>query len=362
MRLFLKYFVIFELFSVLTLSSVTLANTLQCSQLFTSAEQKSSITRAINREVKSKPIKLKDLKSAISKLEKDLTPGPDNIDGLPWTHPYSAFFRKSVDDFVPLTDELVKLNITDKQLQSSWKTPLSLSPLNLTLYKGHLFPAGYYFRRTWTGRGFNRSISSSDFEFGKQMPYAVIDGSNIEIFNSGGSRKMFDIWLQDHVSSDGSVSLYRGTSNNEYEQQLLIQKLLKTNLSEIINYEDIQALQKLSNEVDMTGPYGPWIQGRLAEYLNHPTTKTRNDLLKTLLEIVGHKGIFVSFNYFGAAGFRERGGPVMEYKISKIYLNELINKQQFYLGIEDNYFELLFFYDAEVTSRLVSSLFSVRFR
>lgn len=295
-------------------------------------------------QIKPYSISLNQLKNAFKKIDQTLDKPSENIDEPDWTSPHNAFFRPETpyEDGQTWRHSMKELNLTQQQIDSSWATPLYLFPMEIALYKGHLFPSAYFIRRTSMGNGLNRSAPDKPSQFAEQLPYAVVRGSSVEIYKSGGSRKLFELLIENHPTSSGSVVLYRAASKTEYHLQVAIQKLMLKKPNELVTAEDLQTFEQISASMDDGGYNAHKLD--LDSAIQQCKSSSRQVFISKLIGTLGplSGGIFTSLDIEGANGFKTSDGVILKYSIPISKLREMVLKNQVYVGIEYNYSEILF--------------------
>ena len=296
-------------------------------------------------------------------LEK-LKQSPNPYAEYSFAEPYNAFFKSSgnEEEARPWKSLARELRLTRPQLESSWKKPLYLSPMDIALYKGHLFPASYFIRRTAL-KGLNRGVPVDFPSYGEKLPYASVKGSNVEVHEAGGSKKLFELWLEEHrsTSSDNFATLYRACSRQEYELQIFIRDLKAGDLDQPISEQDVKLLDRIassSEEYDQKSELERLVK---FAYQGH---QSRRQLVSRLIQSIAFLsgGVFTSFDEAGARGFKRENDVIIKYHVPLSKLQQLIFNNEAYLGIEFSYFELAFIDEPNqqnAKSILFASIFSV---
>jgi len=312
---------------------------------FSASAQTHSCTALFGtNQMKSYPISLNQLKNALKKIDKSLEKPLDDIDDPDWTNPHNAFFRPEIpyEDGQTWRHTMKDLVLTQQQIDSSWKNPVYLYPMEVALYKGHIFPSAYFIRRTSMGNGLNRRAPDKPSIFAEQLPYAVVRGTTIELYTSGGSQKLFELWSQDQATKNDSIVLYRAASKVEYRLQKAIQSLMLKKPNELITTEELQVFEQISSSMDNEGYNANKLD--LDSAIQQYRSASRQLCVSKFMALLGSSsgGIFTSFDFEGANGFKGPDSVIIKYSLPLLKLRELVAKNQVYVGLEYNYFEILF--------------------
>ena len=153
----------------------------------------------------------------------------------PLTGPWDAFFgvQNLTQDGQTWRDLFNSVHLSHQQLAASRQHPTTLAPLNISLYRGRLFPDAYFMRSTLYWNDYRGQFQRVDFEMPKlsaQMPYITLFAPrrgepDSQLSKQGGVRELFEL-LKRHADPEGFITAYRGCSTTEYKLQLFVQELL----------------------------------------------------------------------------------------------------------------------------------------
>lgn len=316
-------------------SFVSFAEGPRCSSLFSSDEIPYLITTA-------------DLKKAFNKISNEfkgrlkLNPFGEHDE----SEPYNAFFlpEGGFEEGISWRQLAKQLNVTDAQIESSWQRPLYLSPMEIALYKGHLFPSAYFIRRTSTGQGMNRTMPQNFPSYGEKLPYVSVRPRAIDVHDTGGSKKLFELWSEGLAEKhSGFVTLYRAASMTEYQLQAIIQKLYRSDLNEIVTEAEVLEIKNILEQKSGEKAYSYGYELRDI-ILNHKKA-SKKELLSALTNSLSFLsgGLFTTDQADSADAFRhESDDVVISYTLPVAMLGNLVNKNEVYFGIEFDYFEIAF--------------------
>lgn len=308
--------------------------------------------RALFEESSVTPYRVtkKDLKNAFAEIDKAfverLSKNPFAESDL--SEPYNAFFlpEGGFEPGVTWRTPFKELKLSREQLNESWSRPLYLRPTEVVLYRGHLFPSAYFVRRTSLG-GLNRAIPENFSSFGEQLPYARVRGSSVEVHETGGSRKLFELWLSSQNNQSELVTLYRSCSKAEYQQQIFVRNMMRKDLDQPVATSEIEALRKISSSIKDEDNYQN--KQNLDRITQDFQTGTRRALVAELMRSIGYSsgGVFTSLDFWGAEGFQRENDVIVHYQIPRATLQQLVTGHEVYFGIEFDYFELAFIDEAQ---------------
>jgi hypothetical protein len=289
-------------------------------------------------------LRVSELKRAFEKIEEAFaSPSSRGHEGY-LSEPFSALLypEGGFAEGETWRDRLKSVRFTQETIDKSWQAPQMFSYLPLILYKGHLFPGSYFIRRTSTGHGLNRSIPFDFSSFGKNLPYVEIGKSAVTIHSSGGSKKLFDLWAQDHIKSDGFVELHRAAAESEYKLQVFIGDLSRKDVNQRATIQERNELDQIVLEMAKDYNYHA-IKSLLSQILENPSP-TRREVIDQITTSIGFfsGGIFTAFDYSAALSFKAPEQVVITYKIPLSQLRELVYANRVYFGVEFNYFEIAF--------------------
>lgn len=254
---------------------------------------------------------------------------------------YNAFFaylRGSDEDALTRFDSL---EISSADFQNSWRVPIELKPLPITLFRGHLFPNQYYYRRALVSYREDRLASREQIGVGPlafEMPFVKLneDGS-YALSRANGSRKLFELWSRD-LNGNQKIRLYRGASKVEANVQQFVQQLLSRRLDEKISQEEITRLEQLTSldQYESHNSYHHYMMEWLIRKLRagEPDRQTTTDEISNQI-LSG--GLFMTPDINVARRF---SANLITYEISPNSLHTLFD-QGLYLGVEYGYLEFV---------------------
>lgn len=310
--------------------------------------------KSIGQVLKSVALKLK--------TENSITePDNDNSDNL-----FAAFFgMNGLGGRVEINDEWIeylhKMKIKQVDINNSWSLPVQLFPLPIVLFKGFLFPEGYFLRQTtyFNEYGMLKRIYSFDpLKFAKQMPFIKIKEQNqFEVVKDGGSIKIFEL-LKENLNKKQKINLFRGCSVEEARLQYFIQKLLNKKLNSPIDELELNELAALIDKTQLNDNSGSYPDSSLSNTLvntlllfkkNRPSKLEVAKQLASTLGVFSH-GTFVTNNMKNASSFINNSiqtsvkenikNALIYYSIPVAELEPLIGSSV-YLGFEGD-IEILF--------------------
>jgi len=257
-----------------------------------------------------------DLKKAFNKISNEFK---DRMKMNPFgeydsSEPYNAFFlpEGGFEEGVSWRQSAKLLNVTEAQIESSWYVPLYLTPMDIALYKGHLFPSAYFIRRTSTGHGMNRTIPQNFPSYGEKLPYASVQPRAISVHDTGGSRKMFELWSEGLAEKNsGFVTLYRAASLTEYQLQVVIRKLYHSDLNAMVTEAEVVEIKNILEQFTGEEKYSYGYE--LAAVISNHSQSSKKELLMALTKSMAFLsgGLFVTDQAKSAEGFKREDSVVI---------------------------------------------------
>lgn len=292
---------------------------------------------------------LKSIRSALVSAEEQLRKqGYRMSSNGPISGPYDAFFNvkniaKRGQTWLDLYDQI---ELSQTQLDASEQRPVSLSPLNITLFRGHLFPDAYFMRSTlyWNehrGGHFMRAPFKMT-KLSRQMPYITLprgtgSGTDSGLSTEGGSRAVFDI-VKELLGSEGHITAYRGCSKSERALQLLIKDLIEGAQDEPISKEERRRLREIKTK------HSDGLADALEGFEFNRRRPTRGEAASELADFLGevNDATFVGFNREKAMEFTNLGDDteevhtdtVLTYRIPVAEMEQHVDRGTLYFGTE----------------------------
>ena len=234
-------------------------------------------------------------------------------------HPLDAFFgvKDMVDAGETWRDLFGKVALTQAQLNRSETTPVTLSPMPVSLYQGCLFPDAYFMRSTLylnEVRGNLAHVGTFDLEkFTHRMPWVdlrgshpsgtvLVDGEAPRLHVDGGSKQVLAL-LRDKADGASHITAYRGCARSEREVQQFIRDLLAGVLHEPMTSTERARIESVVTRYD--DGVSVEVKNVLAS-LNG--SAPRADVAAQLADMLGaqNQATFVGFDAAKAAEFQDR--------------------------------------------------------
>jgi hypothetical protein len=268
-------------------------------------------------------------------------------------HPLDAFFsvENLVQDGETWRDLAARITLTPEQVQQSERTPVTLSPMNVALYKGCLFPDAYFMRSTlyWNPmREQLAHVGSFDItKFTARMPFidlsgtragglALDDGSGARVHESGGTRELMAM-LRARAGGAGTITAYRGCARSELEVQRFVRDLLTEPQDAPLSVQERARLAAI------VARFGDDVTAAVDDAV--PRTGTRAEVAAAIADVLGgqNQATFVGFDAAKAEDFQDaevdpRTGAssevIVTYRLPLDALEEQVAKGTLYLGVE----------------------------
>lgn len=332
--------------------SFTLAVSFLCSSmLFLGIAEASGLSCAkvfSQNETVPYQVTMPEVKNAMNEIDKAFNRKFSEIDELDVSDPYNAFFLPEGGFTGKKTwrGAASKMKLTQEQLDSSWQEPLLLEPTEISLYKGVLFPTAFYVRRVSLG-GLDRAYPYTFSSYGKELPYAVLRGPEVEIHRNDGSKKIFDLWAKENTAADGSITLYRSANKSEYQLQVLIRHMKKLDSNQPAGDREISVLKQLAKRLGENGLNDA--KASLEYILQSKDQAPRSELIAALLQSLGGTsgGVFTTPGLKAVKSFKGENDVIMSYKMTAAQLRQLLESNEIYVGIEFHYIEIAFIDNAQ---------------
>lgn len=144
-----------------------------------------------------------------------------------------------------------EVKLSQPELDSSWIRPVTLSPLNVALFRGHLFPDAFFMRSTMYFNAYRGQFQRERFRMASlaaRLPYITLGlGQPPQVSKTGGATKLLEL-LVTNDAGDGYLTMYRGCSLMEQRLQLFIRDLLEGSAESPITREDRARLRRILQE------------------------------------------------------------------------------------------------------------------
>jgi hypothetical protein len=260
-------------------------------------------------------------------------------------HPHDAFFNVEnlTSDGEGWRDLFQKITLTSADLRRSAQVPVTLEPLNLSLFRGCVFPDAYFMRSTMyfnEYRGMFMRAGDADVPaIAQRMPFIELqrsaDGMTAKVHTAGGARRIFDALRAVHAGDE--VVAFRGCSKTELELQRFVAGLLDTPAAPL-SPDHRAALQQIAAARDDS----------LTEVLRHSIAfdddVTCAAAATHLADLLGgqNQATFVGFDAAKAEDFRseadadsgDEGEVIIRYRLPWAELERLVDEGVLYVGTE----------------------------
>lgn len=311
-------------------------------QLLAAQLSTNNVARVASSATPSLPDIRKALDTAARALEGTRVPreGSGPVDSA-----WAAFFDVSAlepDPAVTWADVFPRIELTPAQLDESARRPVTLAPLNIALYRGHLFPDAYFVRSTmyWNDYRERFDYVSPDLpKLGGDMPYLRLGASGtVEVHRSGGAEQLLAM-LGEDLGGATHLTAYRGCSRTEVAVQGLIADLLQGAGGAPLSRAERARFEALVRRDDELSSALPALEAGAR----------RAETATSLARLLGarNEATFVSNSRAKAVDFlddpEESGADVVaEYRIPFAELAQHVRRGSVYVGVEFDALELGF--------------------
>lgn len=234
-----------------------------------------------------------------------------------------------------------EIKLSQPELDASWSRPVTLSPLNVALFRGHLFPDAYFMRSTMYFNAYRGQFQRERFRMpslAAKLPYIFLTpGLPPKVEKTGGTMKLLEL-LAAGDAQDGYLTMYRGCSMMERRLQLFIRDLLEGPGDAPFTREDRAGLRKILQE--SRGSLADAMAGFRFERARPSRAEAATDLAEVLNG--ANEATFVGWTAEKAREFtdlavthpEESADTIMRYKIPVEALRPLVERGAVFIGVE----------------------------